>query len=315
MAQFEGERNLLVVADQSGGVTAIDVDSGEAAWPNDVAMTGESFVAGVSGIIHRYASTAFQDAYASDVLFVGSASSTGNLFALDARDGSTIWTLPVGYPIRALVKYDSTKNWIYVATDGGGVIAYDLATSNDGGGTGIGTPPDEAIGWVNPDLDGSFSLSCTGSAQLVCADRSGSVMVLDKSTGSVIASGPAGFTSPSSVSAITGGVLVSNSGRVAKLTVSGTSLVDAGTWAPEPTGTVLSPVLVYQSVGSIYVAGSDRKLHKVSIATMTETASVSVASQTPSSTTVRFGAPNYDITNTLFIFGSSDGHLWAVKYF
>ena len=96
---------------------------------------------------------------------------------------------------------------------------------------------------------------------------------------------------------------------MAKLAISGSSITVTGTWIP---GSTLSPALVYTSTGFIYVTASDKKIHKVSIASMTESGSVSVSSQAP---TVFLGPPTYVFTNNLFIFGSSDGHLWAVKGF
>jgi outer membrane protein assembly factor BamB len=299
MAQIDNGRRILFAADQSGTITAEDVDSGETYWT--ATKTGEAFVAGVSGAIRRYASAAFQTAYHTDVLFLGST--TGKLLAIDASTGVTIWTVNVGNAIRALVKYDSTKNWIYVPTDSAGIIAFNLAGSSD-----LGIPPALASGWVNPG--GSYSLGCSGTSQLFCTDRSGLVRILDRSTGSVVASGASLLTSPSSITGITGGVVVSNASKVVKLAISGSSLTVSGTWTP---GSTLSPALVFQSVGSIYAGGSDGKLHKVSLTSMVETASVSVASQ--GTTTVYLGPPNYDVTNDLFLFGSSNGHLWAVKYF
>jgi outer membrane protein assembly factor BamB len=302
LAQLDNGRRVIFAADQSGSVTAEDIDSGAAYWPA-ATLSGESFVAGVSGILHRYASPVFQEAYNTDLLLVGSTS--GNLFALDASTGNTIWSINIGHPIRALVKYDSTTNWIYVATDGGGILAYDLSTSDD-----LGNPPEPAVGWTNPNPSGSYSLACTGSAQFFCSDRSGLVQIVDRSSGLVTASG-SGISVPSSITGITGAVVVSNASSIVKLTISGSLLTNPVTWTPTPAAT-LSPALVFVSQQLAYVGGSDRKLHKVSLTTMTETASVSVASQAPSA---YLGSPNYDTTNKLFLFGSSDGHLWAVKYF
>jgi hypothetical protein len=104
-------------------------------------------------------------------------------------------------------------------------------------------------------------------------------------------------------------VVIGNASRVSTLTRSGATFTVAGSYAP---GLVLSPVLVFSGSGSIYVSASDRRLHKLSLSSAAEVGSVAVASQAPA---VNLGPPAFDPTNNMFVFGSSDGHLWAVPFF
>jgi outer membrane protein assembly factor BamB len=298
-------RQLLFAADQAGGVTAVDVSTGAVAW--SVSKPGESFVAGVSGAVRQHAAPAFQSAYSSDVLFIGSV--MGNLFALDAATGKTLWSLALGAPIYSKLTYDPIHNWLVIPTDVGGVAALDLTGSSE-----IGLPPTWAQGWSNPG--GSYTLGCSRSAQLICATKTGGVRFLDPASGVVVASyePDAGAPSymklpPSTIWPYAGGVVVTNAKAVLRFTVSGSALTLAASWVP---GSTLSPMQLFQSANTIYLAASDRKVHKLALPALTEVNSVSVPSQAPSSL---LGPPNYDVTQDLFIFGTSDSHLWAVKAF
>jgi hypothetical protein len=305
VATLAGGRTLLFAADAGGTVTAVDVTTGALAW--QVTEAGEGFVAGVSGTLRQYAAPAFQAAYAGDVLFMGSTS--GRLLALDASSGATLWTLSAGAPIRATARYDATNNWLYVATSGGGVIAYDLGTSS------ATTPPATAVGWVNPG--GTYRLGCTGgtaSSDLACVDDGGVVQVMSKATGAVKASRSTGLASPSTfwmVRATPAGFVVSNASRVQRLALSGTTLSLAGEWAPA--GVTLSPAQVFPADGTIYVGGSDGALHKLVLATAADTGlTAAIASEDDPA---QLGPPAYDVVNDLFLFGTDAGRLWAVKKF
>jgi hypothetical protein len=292
---------VLFAADQGGRVTALDVQTGALHW--QVTVTGESFVAGVSGALRQYANAAFQSRYANDVLFLGST--TGRLLALDATTGTPLWTANPGTAIRGLPLYDYAKNWLYVPTDGAGILAYDL------GSTTPPTPPSAGTGWVNPG--GNYRLGCTradSSAQMTCLDNSGAIKVLDRSTGASVAAGS--FTgAPSSVWKVAGGLVVGSSSRVQTFTLSGASFTLRGTYAPA--STTLSEVQVFGSAGFIFVGGSDLKLHKLALADATEVLpAVAVTSQ---QTGTVLGPAVFDVTSNLFVFGASDGRVWAVPYF
>jgi hypothetical protein len=294
----------LLAADNAGVATAIDLQAGTIAW--SATKAGESFVAGVGGALRQYAAPAFQAAYNTDVLFLGSTS--GRLLAVDARTGATLWTLAVGPPIGATSYYDASSNWLFVHTDGG-VRAYDLSTSTQN------TPPSPAAGWVNPG--GAYGLACVrrSANELACIDKSGLVSVLDKATGAVHATLATGLSLPSSlwnVAAAPSGLVVGNGSAVQRLTVTGTpatAISTAGSWNP---GLTLSPLQVFQAEGFIYLGASDLRLHKLRLADAGDTAlTVSVSPQAPSTL-----APMvYDVASQLFLFGSSDGHLWAVPPF
>jgi len=296
---------LLFAADQYGGVTAVDVDTGAIAW--SVSKPGEAFLAGVGGVEWQYAAPAFQSAYSGDVLFVGSAA--GNLFALDAATGKTLWTVALGASMRAGLFYDSTWNHLVIPTDGGGIAALDLT-----GSTELGVPPTWAAGWINPG--GSYTFRCFHGAQLICGTKTGGVRVLDRANGTVVASYEPDSSAasyfklpPSNIWSYAGGVAISNAKAVLRFTVSGSAVTPAAAWVP---GSTLSPMQLFQATSTIYLAGSDRKVHKLSLPTLTEVASVNVPSQAASSL---LGPPVYDSTQNLFIFGTSDSHLWAVKAF
>jgi hypothetical protein len=305
-----GSPTLLFAADQSGVVTGLNIESG-ATW--QITKAGESFVAGVGGALRRFAAPAFQARYTQDVLFIGST--TGNLFALDAATGSTLWTLAVGKPIRAHIHYDAATNFIYVPTDAsdgtGGVLAYDLGTSSP---LSPGTPPGSAAGWNNPHLGGRYTLGCTPAdvaTDIACADSGGSVRVFGRATGAATA-GPFASTvsTPTTLWGLAGGLIVSSANKVVRLNRSGSSLSVAGTYAPA--GVTLSPVQIFGGSGFMYVGGSDKKVHKLRLADAVEAGSVAVpvAAASP-----LLGPAVYDVSSDTFFFGSNDGQLWAVKAF
>ena len=308
-AQIADGRLLQFAADSGGVVSAFDLGAGAQVWR--VTEAGESFVAGVSGIIRQYAPAAFQAAYPGDVLFMSSTS--GRVLALNAATGATLWTVDTGVTagVRANSWPDVLTNRLYVATNGGGVLAYDLGTSSPT------TAPALLAGWVNPG--GTYRLACgyaAAATDLACVDTAGTLRVLDKATGAVRASIATGASSPSALARVTGtapGYVVGNASRVVRLLRAGTSpaLSVAGQWIPA--GLTLSPAQVFVGAGTIVVAASDKRLHKLALATASDTGqSVLVTSQR---STVLLGPPAFDVVNNLFVFGTDDGRVWAVPSF
>ena len=298
-------RQVLFAADNSGTVTAVDLQSGATYW--QVTKAGEAFIAGVAGVLRQYAGAAFQARYANDVLFL--ASSSGNLLALDATTGATLWTAASGNSLRALPLYDYAKNWVYAPTFSGGIVAYDLSST---------TPPaapSAAAGWTNAIPAASYTLGCTFadlSTQMTCVDRSGNIRLLDRSTGAVVATGTfTGTGSPSTAWKVSGGVVVGSAGAVQAFTLSGATFTSRATYSP---GLTLSPIEVFESPapGAIYVGGSDLKIHKLRLDTLAQVGSVTVSSQLAG---VLLGPPVYDVNLNLLVFGASDGRIWAVPAF
>jgi hypothetical protein len=310
---------VLFAADQSGNVTAVRVDNGDAYWPASAALAGESFTAGVSGVLSSYAAAAFRTSYAgADVLFLGSAT-TGKVYALDAATGGVLWSFPTGSTVRASIYYDPGTNWIYVPTDGAGILAYDLGTSSRT------IAPSAAAIWSNPHPTGHYTLGCTTAdvaTDMACADSSGSVRVLGRATGAVTA-GPfsSGASPPTTLWGLAGspgGLLVSSASKVVKLARSGSTLSVAGT-PYAPAGVTLSPVQVFGSSGLAYVGESSTStsslvLRKLNLADL----SVAGSSSVPARAAGTLPGPSaFDVTATkeTFFFGSGDGRLWAVPSF
>jgi len=296
--------NVLFAADQSGVVTAINLDTGSVYW--QVPETGESFVAGIAGITRSYGSAAFQAAYPMDVLLLGSTS--GRVFAINAMTGDTLWTVSAGSPVDALITYDAATDLFWVPTSGAGVKAFSLA----------GSSPTVAakLAWSSPDTSGSYRVYCVrtaGYTYIACVDTSGMLRVMDKTKGTVLASAstvsaPTGMVRVQG-SAATPGMVVSSASAVQVLTITGTTptIASAGTWTPSLT---LSTPSVYADSGYFVVGGSDRRLHKVSLANATQTSqSAQVTTQAPS---MNLGQPILDTASGLHIFGTSDGHIWAI---
>jgi hypothetical protein len=307
-AQIGDGRLLLFAADAGGGVLAFDLGKGALAW--QAQKTGEAFVAGVTGIIRQYAPAAFRAAYPGDVLFL--SSTTGRVLAVDAASGATLWTVNTGVAagVRANTWYDVLTNRLYVATNGGGVLAYDLGTSSPAG------PPSPLAGWSNPG--GTYRLACARaptSTELACVDVSGTLSLLDKATGAVRASLATGAVSPSALARITGaapGFVVGNASRVVRVNQAGAPpvLTAAGQWAP---GLTLSPAQAFPGPGMIVVAASDRRLHKLSLVDASDTGQSVLVTPQPASVLV--GPPAFDVLNEMFVFGTEDGRVWAVPMF
>jgi hypothetical protein len=308
VAPLADGRTLFFAADVAGTVTALDVSTGSVSW--QVFETGESFVAGISGVTRKYAAAAFRAAYASDVLFLGSTS--GRLFALNASTGAAYWFVDAGAAIRAATRYDGATNRLYVPT-ASGIVAYDLGTS------GPTQPPAQATGWTRPG--GDYRVGCAAglaSTDIACADVTGTVRILDKTTGAVKASLATTVTSPSTLWPVGGsspGYVLSSAASVQRLLVGGSPLAItvAGEYAP---GVTLSPVVVFTSEDSIYVGGSDNMLHKLALGDASDTGlGVAIAPEAAGVTTVQIGPPAYDGVNQQFLFGTDDGRIWAVQKF
>jgi hypothetical protein len=307
-AQIRDGRLLLFAADAGGAAMAFDLGAGALAWRSPKA--GESFVAGVAGIIRQYAPAAFQASYPGDVLLL--SSTTGRVLAVDAATGATLWTLDSGVAagVRASAWYDVLTNWLYVATNGGGVLAYDVGTSSPT------AAPSALAGWTNPG--GTYRLACARapvSTDLACLDSGGTLRVLDKATGAVRASLATGASSPSALQRITGaapGYLVGNASRVVRLAQAGTppALSIAGQWAP---GLTLAPAQAFVGDGMIVVAASDKRLHKLALSNASDTGQSVLVNPQPASVLV--GPPAFDVGHDLFVFGTDDGRLWAVPKF
>lgn len=298
-------RLLLFAADQSGTVTAVDLEAGTVAWQRIKA--GERFVAGVSGVTRSFGGPAFQAAYEVDLLLLGSAT-TGNVLAIDATSGETLWTVNAGAPVEALVSYDNAGYRFYVPTVGGGVVTFDMRPS------GPIAPAVPLAGWQNPG--GSYSLHCTRSYEagaMACIDRSGNLLILDGATGAVRAQRATGLSSPSSLVRLTGaapGFVVTNANQVQRLAPTGTPAVlsTVGTWLP--TSGVISSALVLSVSGYIIVAGSDGSLHRLRLS---DAQWLAQSPALPAVTSPRFLGPiAYDTVNGLYVFGSSEGRVWAI---
>ncbi len=298
-------RLVTFAADMSGAITAIDLESGEQYWPR-VELPGESFTAGVSGITRSYAAPTFQAVYPMEaILLLGST--TGHVIAIDATTGGRLWTLPVGDAVRALITYDAATNRIFVPT-GHGIVAYhfdDSVSPND--------PPKPVAGW---GIDGgSYTLHCTRgltAGSIACVDRTGVLNVLD-SAGVVRASVNTGLTSPTTLVRIAGaapGFVVGNVRQVRRISATGPytlSLVE-NAW---PGSGALSPALVFTSMGHIIVASSDGYLHRLRLSDgqWVDRSPTPL----PAVTSPRFfGAIAYEATSRMFVFGTSEGRVWAI---
>jgi outer membrane protein assembly factor BamB len=308
-AQIGDGRLLLFAADTGGGVTAFDLGAGTIAWSSP--KTGESFVAGVTGIIRRTASPGYQAAYDRDILFL--ASTTGRVLAVDCATGATLWSVDTGVAagVRGKPYYDSVTNRLFVATNGGGVLAYDIGLSNPA------SAPPLAAGFVNPG--GTYRLSCgrvpSAATDFACVDVTGVLRVLTTATGNVRATLATGVSSPSALAGIGGatpGFVVSNASRVVRILAAGSPpvLTPAGQWSP---GLTLSPSQTIAARGAIYVGASDRRLHKLAIADASDTGAF--VSINPQPASVLLGPPGVDVVNEMFFFGTDDGRLWAVPVF
>jgi hypothetical protein len=276
------------------------------------AKINESFVAGVSGITRAYGHPSFQASYSMDVLLLGSAT-TGNVLAINALTGETLWTINVGAGVRALVTYDSNTNRFYIPT-ASGVTAYDLTPS----GPSASTPAVPLVGWTNPG--GSYSLYCartweTGS--ISCIDRSGVLRLIDGATGATRASISTGLATPSTLVRFGGaspGFVVGNATQVQRIGASGSpyGLSLLGSWTVSGSN-VISSALVLSTSGFIIVASSDGSLQKLRLSDAGWLAqNPAVPSAMPGNL---LGPVTYDPTSRLLVFGTSEGRVWALPLF
>ena len=301
-------KNVLFAADQSGAVTAIDWSTGAIYWR--ATKTNQSFTAGVSGVTRAGATNTFRAAYSMDILLLGST--TGTVFAIDATNGNTLWTVNPGAGVYSLVTYDPLTDIFWVPTSGAGVKAYNLAASSP-----TAAAP---LAWTSPDSSGSYrNASCVrtaGSTYIACVNTNGFVQVMNKTTGAVQASYPTGISSPSALvrvsgSAATSGLVVSSASTVQVLTSTGSpyALTRVGTWTPS--GVTISTPSVYADNGFLVVGGSDRRIYKVALASATVSGR-SAQMTTQSSNGLMISQPIMDSVSGFIVAGTSDGHIWAI---
>jgi outer membrane protein assembly factor BamB len=310
---LDGGEQRLYAADQSGRITAIDLADGSPLWHVD--LPGELFTAGVSGITRRSAAAAFAAAYPMDILLIGSTS--GRVYALNALTGATLWSFSAGAGIYSLLTYDPLTNIFYVPTAGAGVLAYSLA------GSSPSVAPTPAPGWTNPEPAGLYRLTCVrtaASAGIACLNTSGVLRVMDKVTGALQAPAYAtAIPAPTGLARVTGsaatpGLVVSSASQLQILTATGTpyAIASAGVWSPA--GVTLSTPSIYGDRGFLLVGGSDRRLHRISLAGATEQAQSSQVG-TQNTGGIRLGQPVLDADTGRCLFGTSDGHIWALPSF
>ena len=308
-------RLLLFAADSSGAVTAVNLETGQLEWQRHKA--NESFVAGVSGITRAYAAPAFQAAYAMDVLLL--ASTSGRFLAIDARNGDTLWTVNAGSSLRAAILYDPVVNRIFVPTQNGGVLSYDMGPS----APRTTAPAVRATSWQNPG--GQYTLHCIRTFEndsVACIDRQGRLRVLDSLTGAVRALIATSVSTPSTLARVVGtapGFAVGNASTVRRITATYTtggslSLAPAGTFNA-PSGVTLSAAIIFSRDGFMVVAGSDLKLHKLSLADAQEIDPALAPTVTSAQPGALLGPIAYDGVGRRFVFGTSEGRIWAVPRF
>jgi outer membrane protein assembly factor BamB len=306
-------RTVLFAADQAGNVTAVDTTTGQRLW--EVNKPGETFTAGVAGIARAYASAAFQAAYSMDVLVLGST--TGTVYAIDTTSGATLWTLGAGAGVYGLIVYDASTDLLWVPTAGAGVRAFTMAGSSPA----VAATP--APGWAFADSSGNYQINCTsqvGGPGLACVNTAGELRIVNQTTGALMAAMfPTGVSAPAALVRVSGsaappGLVVASATRTNVLTVTASStptIASAAQWVPS--GFRTSTPAVYASSGFFVVGGTDGRLHRVSLTTGLEQAqSPRITSQAG---TVTLAQPMFDATSNRYLFGTDDGHVWAVPTF
>ncbi|HVM63418.1 MAG TPA: PQQ-binding-like beta-propeller repeat protein [Acidimicrobiales bacterium] len=310
----EGSTTVLFAADQAGNVTAIDLGTGGRVW--QVSLASQQFMAGVAGVTRANASASFQAAYPNDILILGST--TGTIYALDAISGATLWTVSAGSPVYGFIPYDSSTNYLFVPTAGAGVKAFSLT------GSGPGVAPVAVSNWAFPDASGSYRINCVfqvGYPGLACVNTAGELRIVSRTTGALLA--PmfnTGVSTPAALARVSGtaapaGLVVASATMIRVLTVTASAtpaITTAATWLPS--GFRISTPAVYASSGYLVVGGTDRRLHRVSLTTGVDQAqSQTITTQAPGGVTL--AQPMFDSASNRYLFGTDDGHVWALPTF
>jgi outer membrane protein assembly factor BamB len=317
----EGGTTVLYAADQSGNVTAIDLDTGARYWkalPNgQVSLLGEQFMAGAAGITRANASAAFKAAYPNDILLLGSSTS-GKVYAIDEVTGAVLWNVSAGAPVYGFILYDASTDLIWVPTAGKGVVAFSMASSS------AAIAPAPALGWTFADSSGNYQINCVsqvGGPGLACVNTAGELRIVNRTTGALLApTFPTGVSLPAALVRVSGtaappGLVVENATRINLLTVTASATPTiASVVAFVPSGFRISTPAVYASSGFLVVGGTDRRLHRISLTSGADLAqSQSITTQAPGG--VILAQPMFDATSNRYLFGTDDGHVWAVPTF
>lgn len=307
---------VALAADEAGWITAIDLEAGTQYWR--VRKNGESFAAGVSGVAASGGAAAFRAAYPGmDVLFLGSAT-TGNVLAIRADTGATLWTISTGAPgVDTLTSYDAATNYLWVPTSTG-VQAWDLGRS----GPAASTPARRA--WTaNVGAHSTYCVRTTIEAWMACVSTTGTLRLLDKASGAVKVTLETGVTLPSTVVRVaygTPGFIVGNGRQVARVVAADATLTRLSVGSRwQPSGWTLSPVVLFSASGYLIVGASDLTtqglhLYKRSSEDLSPLARSPDTVQAADRNTL-IGPPSYDSTDRLYLFGTAEGRVWAIPSF
>jgi outer membrane protein assembly factor BamB len=188
------------------------------------------------------------------------------------------------------------------------VVALDLSSST------TATPPGRATTWTSPP--GNHRVACvrtTVASAIACVDTSGTLRVLDRSRGTILGQFSTGVSGPLALARVvngTPGFVVSSLSQVLRVTGNATLTTLSAVPGYQSNGQKLSPFYLNSAAGWILVASTDLRVHKLSSETGQEIGqSAPITSRT---TGMLLGTPSYDTTNNRFIFGTSEGRVWAI---
>ena len=109
--------------------------------------------------------------------------------------------------------------------------------------------------------------------------------------------------------------MVASATRVNVLSVTASAtptIATAATWVPS--GFRISTPAVFASAGYLVAGGTDRRLHRVSLTTGADQAqSALITTQAPGG--VILAQPMFDSASSRYLFGTDDGHVWALPTF
>jgi outer membrane protein assembly factor BamB len=191
--------HVMYEGSNSGEFYAIDMSTGNVIWQKFIGFEAKAKCRS-QGI---YATSASGFDPSSGALTIYAASGDGNVYALRASDGTTLWTSPVNVPdpgTNDRFNYSSptlANGKIYIGmssecdnthspvTERGGVVALDQATGNQVA-TWYSVPSDQLGGsvWSTPAIgpDGSVYVTTGDAVNVLLAGDSQSIVRLDPNT-------------------------------------------------------------------------------------------------------------------------------------
>jgi hypothetical protein len=308
--------DTLYVADQSGLVYAVEMQSGQFLWIADPAGMDQSGFQGAAAVLVKNLSSLLY-ARQTDLLILGtrnSSTTTGNqIFGIDANSGATAWQLtgnaggvPALDMISSTPMIDYVRNVAWVTSRSAGAASQpslweiDVNTGNVLFTASLG------------DTDSSPTLTPQGEVLFV-GNNAGTMFAINPSNGAILASFAGGDGAIRGFPAVIGlespyQVVFSGSSKVQLISFDAQTRTFSAVWNRGLSSP--SAPMGFAGLAKVYVGSTDGKIHELDLSTGADTKQRIVNVGQPSVV----GDPSVDVSLSLIYVSATDGRTYAFAF-